>query len=76
MRFLAWELLNQWERKKAYSETLLDRAFKRKKGLSHLDKAFITELFYGAFSCLDCKFFECPPKKGSKRKREHQISKG
>ena len=53
MRSLAWELLNQWERKRAYSETLLDRAFKRKKGLSHLDKAFTAELFYGTLRYLN-----------------------
>ncbi len=53
IRFLAWKLLNQWEKKRAYSETLLDKALKKYKKLSHLDKAFVTELFYGTLRYLN-----------------------
>lgn len=50
---MAWRLLNQWEKKRAYSETLLGKVLKNNKRLSHLDRAFITELFYGTLRYLN-----------------------
>ncbi len=52
-RALVYTLLNRWTKGKGYPEALLQAVFARYPSLSRLDKAFITELFYGTIRWLN-----------------------
>jgi 16S rRNA (cytosine967-C5)-methyltransferase len=52
-RVLVYTLLNRWTKGEDYPEALLQATFARYPSLSRLDKAFITELFYGTIRWLN-----------------------
>ena len=67
-RFIAFNLLVEWEKNKIEAESILEQAFSQKE-ISQKERAFLTELFYGVLRWLNQldyiidKFSHIRPKK-------------